>query len=102
MNAHGSFLNMIILYGHSKTHIKMFLLLLIPALVNQKFLQGKKQNLKKEIPLLTAAGFADLGGDGASYCDWDYGWVLNICHRQVMLLYKQVIQHHIPEPTVLH
>lgn len=45
MNAHGSFLNMIILYGHSKTHIKMFLLLLIPALVNQKFLQGKKQNL---------------------------------------------------------
>lgn len=86
----------------AKPTLRCFFLLLIPALVKQKFLQGKKQNLKKEIPLLTAAGFADLGSDGASYCDWDYGWVLNVCHRQVMLLYKQVIQPHIPEPTVLH
>lgn len=36
MNELSSFLNMIIQYSHSKTHTKVFLLLLILALVNHK------------------------------------------------------------------
>lgn len=89
---------MIIQNSHSKTHIKLFLLLLIPALVNQKISHEEKKNKERKHP---AAGFALLGSDGASYCDWDNGGALNGCHRQMMLLHKQVIQHHIPEPTVL-
>lgn len=75
---------MIIQYNHIKPHMKVFLLLLIPALMNQKVSMKKKKKLKEETSLLYAAGFALLGSDGASYCDWDYGWVLCGCNRQVM------------------
>lgn len=58
---------MIIQYNHIKPHMKVFLLLLIPALMNQKVSMKKKKKLKEETSLLSAAGFALLGSDGASY-----------------------------------
>lgn len=41
---------MIIQYSHIKTHMKVFLLLLIPALVNQKMSHEGKKLFKRKYP----------------------------------------------------